>query len=470
VTEPSKKASAREWEASETLTEVALAPMPPDPGIVRAVLDLVKDSVGCGIFGSRMKWSRRLRASLDLLSEGGDVPVWGTRQRLTGRGSVLVNSTQVHSFEWDDQCLGAGLHAGSASVPTAFAVAHLAGGIDGRRLIEGVWAACEVGIRVGLLLGDAPGRRGFHIHGWTGSVASAAAAARMMGLSRERTTSALGSAASLGAGLQGAQYGADTKRLHAGRAAESGLLAAVLASQDFSGVSGFLERPHGGIVSSLTGSESPDKVVSGLARMGEGSLLSSVLAFKPVPCKIGVQAPYSLLSSLMRENRLERDEVEKIRVTVSPYVASSSGRTYELSESQTVVSAQGSIRYVLACVLRDGRITPSSFDQSSLNDESLRPYLRRIDVEADPAREGAAPEIRWGAEVEVKAADKVLSLDSSSGVTGFPGNDSTDWLEEKFLDACRPVLGMDKSRRLAESLDNLLELTNVRELGESTVP
>jgi aconitate decarboxylase len=454
------------WEASEVLADLVLVPMPPDEALLDLVRALIRESVGCGIYGMRFRWTVQLRDALARLFDTGEVPFWGTRQKSSPRGAVLGNATQVHAFEWDDQCLGAGLHAGSATVPTALAVARLLGGVSGQRLLEGVWAGSEAGARVGLLLGDAAGRRGFHIHGWTGAIASAATAARILQLDRPSTMRALGTAASLGAGLQGAQYGADTKRLHAGRAAESGLVAALLAAEGFSGVEGFLERPHGGLVSSLGGPQDPQEVARRLEQLGSGPLLPSVLAFKQVPCKIGVQAPYSLLNEIVADNSLDENSISSVMVSVSPYVAASSGRNYDPREPQTAMSAQASIQYALARLLRGDAVGPASFEQGAIRDCALLHYLKLISIEADPAREGAAPEIRWGASVTVVSHQGTYSADSSAGIPGFPGYASTDWLSLKFRSSCRAVIGERQTEMLDELFDDLHNLQDSRVIDE----
>ena len=150
---------------------------------MRAAKRSVLDTLGCALHGSTLPWGRILREVT--LLEGGapSVPVWGTELLAPPTQAALLNATAGHSFELDDVHMGGMIHTGSLTVPTALAIGEPRG-LDGPTLLAAVVAGCEVGARVGLAVGTAHFRAGFHPQGTVGVFAAAAAAGRRRGSTR----------------------------------------------------------------------------------------------------------------------------------------------------------------------------------------------------------------------------------------------------------------------------------------------
>src|SRR5262249_57406755 len=124
---------------------------------------------------------------------------------------------------------GAGLlHAGAVPLPPLFAIVEMRPGMSGRELLRAAVAAYESGPRVGLCMGPEHIGQGWHSGATVGVFAAAAGAATGLRLSAGQAVHALGIAGTQAAGLMAAQYGAMVKRMHAGRAAQSGLYGALL--------------------------------------------------------------------------------------------------------------------------------------------------------------------------------------------------------------------------------------------------
>src|SRR5690606_23063839 len=141
------------------------------------------------------------------------------------------------------------LHAGGVVVTTVFALSEAMGGASGHDLLTAIVAGYEAGARARVTARTALLSRGFHPTGTHGAVAAAAAAARLLNLPPEQVVDALGTGASQGAGLMAAQFSSMVKRMHAGRAAQSGLYAALLAQRGFTGIRDVFENPYGGYLS-----------------------------------------------------------------------------------------------------------------------------------------------------------------------------------------------------------------------------
>ena len=175
----------------------------------------------------------------------------------------LVNGTAAHAFELDD-FHNAKLHPGAVVIPAAFAVAE-ARGIGGARLETAIAAGYEVMIRTSLALDPSEGRlRGWHLTAICGTFGAAAAAAVLMGLDAERTAWALGLAGTQSGGLFA--FNADgtmSKRLHPGRAAQAGIMAAELAELGFSGPTQIYEAEDGGFLWAYSSKSKTGPLVDG---------------------------------------------------------------------------------------------------------------------------------------------------------------------------------------------------------------
>ena len=135
------------------------------------------------------------------------------------------------------------LHVGAVTLPPLIAVAESESKLSGRDFLAAAVAGYEIGPRVGLCMGQEHIGQGWHSGATVGVFSAAAGAARALGLSADATVHSLGIAGTQSSGLMAAQYGAMVKRMHAGRAAQSGLYAALLARQILPASSTCSRRP-----------------------------------------------------------------------------------------------------------------------------------------------------------------------------------------------------------------------------------
>src|SRR5580658_3573607 len=213
---------------------------------------LILDSLGCAIYGANLEWCRILRGTLEKLDATRTTSVWGTGQRLSSPHAALVNGTQVQGFELDDVHRQGVLHVGAVTLPALIAVAESHAELSGREFLAAAVAGYEIGPRVGKCMGQEHIGQGWHSGATVGVFSAAAGAARGLRLTAEQTVHALGIAGTQSAGLMAAQYGAMVKRMHAGRAAQSGLYGALLAERGFTGIVDVFEAPYGGFCSTFS--------------------------------------------------------------------------------------------------------------------------------------------------------------------------------------------------------------------------
>src|SRR3974390_3452705 len=180
---------------------------------------LMLDTIGCGLYGAHLPWSRILHATLSDIDTTRTVPLWGTGLALSAPHAALVNGTHVQAFELDDVHRPGVLHVGAVTLPALFAL--LPGrAMTGEELPTAAVAGYEIGPRVGMCMGNEHIGQGWHSGATVGVFSAAAGAARGLRLDAEATVHALGIAGTQAAGLMAAQYGAMVKRMHAGRSSQ----------------------------------------------------------------------------------------------------------------------------------------------------------------------------------------------------------------------------------------------------------
>jgi len=169
---------------------------------------------------------------------------------LVGRGrkapqllAALVNGAASHALDYDDVHLSYIGHPTVAILPALLALGE-ARGASGRDIVAAFVAGYETICRVGVCVAPGHYALGFHATATAGSFGAAAACARLMGLDAERTATALGIAGTQAAGLK-SMFGTMCKPLHAGKAAENGLLAARLAARGFTSRADVIECAQG---------------------------------------------------------------------------------------------------------------------------------------------------------------------------------------------------------------------------------
>ncbi len=237
------------------------------------------DYLGCALAGGQHPTIEQLVQGLQHLDEVGQTPLLGRNERLSRLSAALVSGQSGHVLDFDDTHMGGViLHASSPMLSAMLAHAH-GRHISGERLLTGFVAGFETAIRLGQA---APAHHagGWHLTGTLGTVAAAAACANLMALDPSQCLVALGLAASQAAGMQ-QNRGTSAKSLHAGKAASSGLLAAVLAERGFSASPEIFEGRKG-FINIYSQSQQPEKLTEALGERWE--LLAN--GYKPYACGV----------------------------------------------------------------------------------------------------------------------------------------------------------------------------------------
>jgi 2-methylcitrate dehydratase PrpD len=226
---------------------------------------------------------------------------------------------------------------------------------------------------VALSLHPAHYDRGWHVSGTAGCFGAAAACGRILGLDRDQMTHALGIAASQAAGLR-EMFGSMNKSLHVGRAAQSGLLAALLAQRGFTSSQQALEAQRG-FCAVLSDSPHPEELTGGWENRWE--IMAS--GFKPFPCGVVTHPAIEAALALHDEQGVRAEDVARLDARCHPLVLELTGR----ASPRTGLEGKFSIFHCLAAALVNGTVTPATFTDQRVADPAILAMRERVHVEAD---------------------------------------------------------------------------------------
>ncbi len=411
------------------------------------------DTLGCALYGSTLPWSRILRRTMAEVDQQGGTPVWGTDVRLSSINAALANGTAVHAFELDDLHPRSIVHTGSVVAPAVFA----AGPIDGRTALTGLVAGYEVAARVGNSLGAAHLLAGWHPTGTHGTLGAAAGAGSVLGLDATHMREALGIAGTQASGLMAAQYESMVKRMHAGRAAQSGLYGALLAARGFTGIADLFEASYGGYGTTFSPRFDPAALTEGLGSTWEVLDVGFKCYSTNGSCHPTIDA---LLA--MRNEGLRADEIESITMRVSTATKEHVGWNYVPG---SVTTAQMNLPYVAAVVVADGDAFVEQFSVDRIRDPELVEFSSRVHVIADADIDAQGDRARHLTRIEVKLKDGSSRVDERRHARGSASNPlTTDEVIGKFERLAGGVIGRDGAGALRQSVARLDKLDDLDRL------
>lgn len=214
--------------------------------VKQAAIRSLYNYIGCTIGGSNHPTVTKAyealqpffgRETSSLLGHKGD-------RRADAQHAALLNGIASHVHDYDDTHLATIIHPTGPVASAILAYAEYKGNVTGESLLCALTAGIEVSCKTGLAVWPEHYDIGWHITSTTGSMGAAVGVGKLMGLSESQMAEAIGIAAVQVIGLR-EMFGSDTKSFHPGRAAQSGLLAALLAEKGYTSSPKALEAKRG---------------------------------------------------------------------------------------------------------------------------------------------------------------------------------------------------------------------------------
>ena len=442
--------------ASQTLagfcTELDFAALPRE--VVNAAKRHVLDALGVALAAADAGVGSPVVESVRAWAGAREASVVGYDFGAPAPHAALANGTLTHALDFDDTHAESIVHPSSFVVPAALAVGEESE-VDGKMFLAACVAGYEVSTRIG---SAAPGRfqaRGSHTTGVCGTFGAAAVAGVLWGLTQAELTHALGIAGSQSSGLIAfLADGSETKRFHAGWAAQGGILAADLARRGFTGPSTVFEGPHGLFDAMLAGeTHDAGRLVRELGSEWETTRIS----IKPYPA---CQYAHAFMEASTRLG-VRSGDIDEITCQISPAgVDIVCEPRAERLRPASMYAAQFSLPFAVASAVVGGREGLDLFGEEARSDKRVLALAERVRYEVD----GALP--TFGGRVTIVLRDGRAREAEELVARGHPDRPmSDDEVTAKFIANARRRLDNGASQKALDVVWRLEEVDSIAELS-----
>ena len=408
------------------------------------------DLIGCAFESRNLPWSKQALQAADRVERGASIV--GTSGSYAVGDAAFANAVMGHGLVREDMHSGSISHLGIVVLPTLLALAQTHR-VSGRDFIAAAVMGYEVGGQVGRALMDADVAKIHRPTGVCGPVAAAAAASRLLGLTIEQATSAIGLGANLTVGFnQWAHTGGSEMFFHPAYAARNAIMAVRLA-QNGAFISPSALDGEAGLFASLKKRSAASKVE---LFQGEPEILS--VYHKPVPACNFAQTASQAALRIAREGHPAPDRIASIVIRVPRAGALYPGCDYS-GPFAHVLQAKMSIQYNVAAALIEGGVTEKNF--SLLNDPRLHKLIGMMTLEIDDDMTRAYPG-KQGGEVFVREiAGRTHKLRLENVV-----NATADEVATRFRAAAEEAVGRARAESIQACIETLDRSDDAGRLGQ----
>lgn len=426
----------------------------------------VLDGIGLALAGARSECghiAQKYLSNLGIAAAGGSTVI-GTALRLPARFAAFANGLAIHADDYDDTQLavlkdrvyGLLTHPTAPALPPALALAE-----RGKRSGADLMLAYQVGVEVECKVAEAIMPRhyqhGFHSTATCGSIGAAACAAKMLGLDREATRRAISIGATQAGGLR-ENFGTMTKPFHAGRACESGVVAAEIAALGFTASPNGLEADRG-FFRAAGGGYAPEMIDGQLGK--PWTFRSPGVSIKPHPSGSLTHPGMGAMLDLIRKHDIKPQQVKRVSVGTNHNMPNALIHHKPGNELQ----AKFSMEFCMAILLLERKAGLQEFTDEVVNRPDVQAMIAKVGFGMHPEAEAAGFD-KMTTIIEVELTDgKVLRTQADFG-KGSPANPmSDDELSEKFRE-CASWGGVEraKAEQILKLVWNIEQLKDVNEL------
>jgi 2-methylcitrate dehydratase PrpD len=419
--------------------------------------DLLLDALACALAGHQGEETHQLAALAGALAQSGEASVIGGG-RLSLAGATLLNGYLITATTMCDVHRATMTHVTPEVIPPALAIADEDGN-SGRDLLAAIAAGCEVTTRIGVGM-DYPEfrKRGWHGPGVFGPFGAAAAVGRLRGFDADTMARAFGLAGSQAAGTFAA-WGTPTVKFHQCRGALSGLMAALLAEQQFVATREFLTAKDGGLFNAYANGGRLDLAIGDLGKRWE----LQQIALRLWPSASLMQGMNSALFEILAQQAIDPAKIKIVRVALSPMAFDMHGN---LPRYKGKFEALISAHYTAAVILHDRALTLAEFEPARYDDATLRRFAEhQVVARADPS----LTIMQTVVEVEM-AGGTVHTVRSNHPKGSFENRLSRKEVEDKFRVYAKGCLPASAIEEIIAAVNALEQLPSVSALMDMLSP
>ncbi|HAT85353.1 MAG TPA: 2-methylcitrate dehydratase [Rhizobiales bacterium] len=441
-----------EFATSQTLEEFAAVcgshPRVKNQQALDVAQSAFKDTIACIFAASTDPVTNAVRRTLNENSIGKGSAI-GSMKSFSAENAAMINGTAAHALDFDDNFLPAITHASAVLVPTLLALGEERESVGGDLL-----DAYIIGLEAQAWLGDqmSPSHyiAGWHATSTIGAVGAAAASARLLSLNTVQVRNALSIACSLAGGSK-IQFGTMVKPLHAGLAAQSGIIAARLAASGveahpnpIAGEWGFANLHHGQLIRSRSSRDHYTIIVDGLAQ-------------KRFPCCASAHRSLDAIIAIRRSNNIDPEDIASIE-TIVP---TSNFRNLRFDYPRDEKEARFSMTYCSAVAALFGKASLADFQPDSINRPSVQAMMAKVTMRDAGTKSDRGIGI-WDFPAETRITLKDGSVLSKSiqqpvGTRGKPLTEQDH--QNKFVDCVANKISKNDFNELATTLSNFQKIT-----------
>ena len=431
--------------------------------IVQLARGFILDGLGVALAGSTDECARIVQAQIHQMAGKGEASILGTSMSAPAAKAALANGVAGHAMDYDDTQLSTSKEAvyGLLTHPTTpVLAAALAIGEKEKISGEDFVLAYILGVEVECRIADAINPRhyqsGFHSTATMGGLGAAMAVGKIFGLKEEQLIATLGIAASMAAGLR-ENFGTMTKPLHAGRAAENGVTAALLARDGFTAASNILEARRG-FFNAMAGGYDERKIS---ARLGSPYFMKEPgISIKPYPSGSLSHPAQDLILDLVKVHDLKDQDIDHIDVGTNSNVPNA--LIYPMPK--TALEGKFSIPFCMAIAVLERKAGIAQFQDRKVRDKKVIELMKRVTLYVDDELERLGyDQVRSRVRITLKNGRVIEGrYDVARGHPEKP----MSWAElsDKFRDCASLVLADKNAEKAMQLIARIEDFTSLKPL------
>ena len=340
--------------------------------VVRESVRSLLNWAGCAIGGSGHETVDRALAVVSPFAGEGVARLFGRVEKTDPLNAALLNGISSHVFDFDDTHLKTIIHPAGPVASCLLALAEVCP-MTGAELLHAFILGVEVECRIGNAVYPAHYDIGWHITGTAGVFGAAAAAGKILGLDCQKMVWALGIAGTQSSGFR-EMFGTMCKSFHPGRAAQNGLLSALLAQQGFTSSDRVLEAPRG-FAHVMSTERDFSEITDGLGDHFEISLNT----YKPFACGIVIHPSIDGAVQLRNDHDLKPADIARVELKVAPLVLELTGK----KTPRTGLEGKFSVYHSVAAALTYGAAGEKEYSNACVADPAIMALRDTVEATVD---------------------------------------------------------------------------------------